>query len=81
MPEEDIYTNEGSEELLEGDEISNVEEGFAQGYGQGNSEVKCGNCNKLLTDEQIVEREFRGQTFFFCSISCAETYVRKLREV
>ena len=81
MPEEDIYTNEGSEELLEGDEISNVEEGFAQGYEQGNSEVKCGNCAKLLTDEHVVEREFRGQTFFFCSISCAETYVRKLREV
>ena len=79
--EEDVYTEEGREELIEEDEISDAEEGFTQGYEQGEKHVKCQNCSKLLTDEYVVEREFHGDTYYFCSISCAETYIAKKRIV
>ncbi len=75
--EEDTYTQKGRKELLEEDEISDVEEGFSEGYEKGESEVKCQNCGKLLVDENVVEREIRGQTYYFCSITCAETFVKK----
>ena len=80
MPEESqeiIYTHEGREELLEEDEITDLEEGFTEGYENGDTEIKCPQCGKMLTNEQVVERELRGQTYYFCSISCAETYVTK----
>ena len=78
--EEDVYTSEGREELVENDEINELEEGFSEGYEHGETEVKCQNCGKILM-EHVVEREFRGQDYFFCSVSCAETYVTKLKQL
>ena len=75
--EEDVYTAEGREELLEEDEINEVEEGFAEGYEQGDTEITCQNCGKMLTDEHVIKRSFNGQDYFFCSISCAENFINK----
>lgn len=76
----DVYTEEGREQLVEDDEITDVEEGFAEGYEHGETEVKCQNCGKMITDV-AVERSFRGREYFFCSISCAESYMKKVKIV
>ena len=78
--EADVYTEKGREELVEDDEITPAEEGFAEGYEHGETEVKCQNCGRLIVDH-AVEREFRGMEYFFCSISCAEDYIRKVKIV
>jgi len=78
--EEDVYTKEGREELLEEDEINETEEGFAEGFEHGETEIQCQNCGKILTDENVVEREFEKQPYFFCSDTCAEDYLKKRRK-
>ena len=75
--EEDVYTHEGREELLEDDEISEIEEGFSEGYEKGDTQIKCQECGKILTDQEILERKFDEQDYFFCSETCAEIYLRK----
>ena len=79
--DEDVYTEEGREELVEDDEITEIEQGFAEGYEKGEMNVKCQNCGKLLTNENPIEREIRGDTYYFCSITCAEQYVKKKKVV
>ena len=69
---------EGRDDLMDADEISNIEEGFAESYDHEQTQVKCQNCEKMILDT-AVEREFRGQEYFFCSINCAEMYIKKLK--
>lgn len=76
--EGDVYTEEGRKELLEGDEISDVEEGVAEGFEHGDAKVECNECHKLLTDEEdTYEREVNGDMYQFCSVKCAENYMKK----
>ena len=80
--EEDIYKEEGREELTEDSEISPDEEGFMEG-AEGKGELgHCASCGKLLDQEAdtIVEREFNGKKVWFCSESCAEKGPRKRKE-
>ncbi|MAF50829.1 MAG: hypothetical protein CMH64_01935 [Nanoarchaeota archaeon] len=64
--EEDIYTEEGRELAEEGDEITNVEEGFMEGYEGGEASAKCKNCKKVLK-EDFIESEVNGEVIKFCS--------------
>ena len=78
--ETDVYSEEGREELEEGDEIEPFEEGFmegAEGRGQKNC---CAECGALLGEEDIFEREFEGDSKWFCSEEHAENYVKKHKE-
>ncbi|MCD6589900.1 hypothetical protein J7K74_01800 [Candidatus Woesearchaeota archaeon] len=69
-----VYSDEGREELLEGDEISPEEEGFMQGYN--NEDVaKCAFCHKPLLDPStVVERIIDNKVYRFCSEECAEEF-------
>ncbi|MBS3168237.1 hypothetical protein J4216_03875 [Candidatus Woesearchaeota archaeon] len=71
---EDIYTKEGRRELEEEDQIVEDEEGFMEGYEQGEVLSKCANCGKVLIDEKFVEEEFNGELFRFCSNECANSF-------
>lgn len=73
MIEEDVYSNEGREELLEDDEINPDEEGFMLGYTEGDKLAKCARCGKVIVDD-AVEREISGKIFNFCSDECAKFF-------
>jgi len=71
--DKDIYTEPGMEELEESDAISPLEEGFMEGEASEASLGTCSNCNKVLEDN-VVEREIKGDIYRFCSLTCAEHF-------
>jgi len=83
VPEEEIgdniYSEEGREEQLEDDEIDDVEQGFMQGYEQGDRLAKCALCKKILSD-RYVEEEIDGETYHFCCENHAELFIKKQQE-
>lgn len=70
--EVDMYTEEGREELMEDDEISVSEEGFAEGEEEP-EKAHCAGCGKVLSQNKdtIIEKEFDNITLLFCSEKCA----------
>ena len=76
----DIYTEEGRDELEEDEEaIAPWEEAFAEGaVGRGQKAV-CANCEKPLSqdEDKVIEREYRGETYWFCSDKCAKAGIKK----
>ena len=75
--EEDIYSEAGREELMEKeDEITDVDEGFMQGYDEGEKIAECPGCGKVLM-EKVVEREIDGEVYRFCSDECASEYKKR----
>ncbi|RMD58635.1 hypothetical protein D6825_00185 [Candidatus Woesearchaeota archaeon] len=72
--EEDVYTVEGREEMLDDDEIKPWEEGFVEGAEHGGEQATCAHCGKVLggIESGVVEREYRGEILFFCSEKCAQ---------
>ncbi len=73
---EDVYTEEGRESMIEGDEITPLEEGFSEGAEEKGELAKCSSCEKILSQEkeEVVEKEVKGELMFFCSNSCAEKF-------
>jgi hypothetical protein len=78
LPEEeehdDVYSEEGREDLVEGDEISPAEEGFMEGAHDGGQGAKCRKCGKVLTDD-FIERRKGEDILRFCSEECSEEYL------
>ena len=77
--DEEVYTEEGREKLVEDDEIEDWEEGFmkgAEGRGKGTS---CAFCGKMISEDKegIVEREIDGEIKVFCSEEHAIKYSQK----
>ena len=74
---EDVYTEEGREKLVEDDEISPEEEGFmegASGAGQLGKDALTGE--PLMDVEDVVETEIDGKMYRFVNAENA----RKFRE-
>jgi len=71
--EVDTYTEEGREELLEDDEVSAGEEGFAEGEEEA-EKAHCAGCGKVLGQDKktIIEKEFDHVIVLFCSETCAK---------
>lgn len=74
--DEDIYSEEGREDLVEDDEISPTEEGFMEGAHDDGQGAKCRRCGKILTDD-FIERMIGDEIYRFCSEECAERYVEE----
>lgn len=72
--EADIYDEEGREELEEADEINELEEGFVEGYEEGEHQAKCAKCGVVLVDDNFVEEELDGKHYRFCSGECASAF-------
>jgi hypothetical protein len=69
----DVYTEEGRQELIEDDEISDVEQAWTEGAkGKGHDGV-CAHCGKPLKQEEdeVIEREIDGELVWFCCDKCA----------
>lgn len=81
--EEDVYSEEGREELLEDDEIEPFEEGFMEGAEGRGKKNCCAECGKLLGEdtENIYEREFDGELKLFDSEEHAENYAKRMKKI
>jgi len=77
--DEDIYEEEGREDLVDNAEIDAKEEGFMQGYEEGSKMSYCQNCAKVLKQE-IVEEEFDDERYRFCSTHCATSFEKKRKK-
>lgn len=80
--EEEVYSEEGREKLIEDAEIEDWEEGFMEGAEQRGEQHCCEECGKLLGEEEteIIEREFDGEIKWFCSSEHAQKYADKLEK-
>jgi hypothetical protein len=73
--DEDVYEEEGREDLVDDDEITPEEEGMMEGYDKDIKEAKCAGCGKALIDEEtVVETEYKDNVYRFCSEKCAKAY-------
>lgn len=72
--DDDVYSEKGREELVEADEIDEVEEGFMEGYEEGEHQAKCAECEKILVDENFIEEELDNKHYRFCSRECAKAF-------
>lgn len=76
--DEDVYSKEGREKLVEDAEIADWEEGFMEGAAKTGSGAKCRNCGKILMDaDSVVEKEIGDDECRFCSDACVEAYEEK----
>lgn len=73
--DEDVYDETSSEILEEDDEISDLEEGFAEGYKEDLS--KCALCGKLIKSDEPVELEIKGEHYMFCSAEHANIFKKQ----
>lgn len=71
--DEDIYSEEGREVAEDEEVITNEEEGFMEGYGEGSRAAKCAKCKTIL-EEDFIEEAINGEEYRFCSERCAETF-------
>jgi len=80
--EEEVYSEEGREKLVEDDEIEDWEQGFMEGAEGRGEQASCAYCGKLLGEDEknIVEREFNGEIKWFCSAEHAQKYAERLEK-
>mgnify|MGYP001323913226 CR=1 FL=1 len=72
-----IYSEEGREKMkYDDDTITNVDEGFMQGYDEEDKLSECSYCGTILEDN-IVEEKFDEELYRFCSRECATNYESK----
>lgn len=70
--EEDVYTEEGREQLVEDDELEPWEAGYAEG-AKGDETLLCDNCRKILGRNPI-EKRINGEMHWFCSDKCLKEF-------
>ena len=77
--EEEVYTSEGREHLVDDDEISPWEAAFMEGADEDGQNAKCRNCGKVLIRENnIVEKSINNELYRFCSEECADEFEKKI---
>lgn len=76
---ENVYSEEGREELIDNDEIAPWEEAFMEGAEGRGGQTSCRYCGKLLGQDKskIVERKIGTNDLWFCCDHCAEEYMKK----
>ena len=72
--EEDVYSEEGREKLVEDDQISPSEEAFSEGAEQKGELSTCAQCGNVLDEDNTIEREVNGEIKWFCCEDCAKKY-------
>ncbi|MFH1331992.1 MAG: hypothetical protein ABIH63_01780 [archaeon] len=76
--EENIYSEEGREEMFEeDDELTDIDEGFMKGYEEGAKSAKCPVCGQVV-EYDFVEREIDDDVYRFCSEEHADLYMKKI---
>ncbi len=72
--DEDVYSEEGLDEELEDDEISDWEQGFMEGELHSGRFAECYTCAKILDNiaEDIFIKEDDDEKHYYCSEECME---------
>jgi len=66
-----IYSEDGREDLMEKeDEITDIDEGFMKGYNESSSSSRCASCKTRLEGHEVIQKEFNGKNYKFCSQHC-----------
>ena len=79
--DEDVYSEEGREKLVEDDEISPEEEGFMEGAAHTGQLGKDALTGEPLMDiEDVVETEIDGKIYRFVSEENAEKFRKKMTQ-
>ncbi|MFO8016446.1 MAG: hypothetical protein R6U32_05055 [Candidatus Woesearchaeota archaeon] len=78
--EDDVYSDEGREDLVENGEITSIEQGFMEGAELDGQQAKCANCGQMLTPGNTIEKQMEGETKWFCSEECVQRYEEKHKE-
>ncbi len=80
--EEEVYSEEGREKLVEDAEISPEEQGFMEGAEGRGEQASCTYCGKLLGEDEknIIERKFNGEIKWFCSEEHAQKYAERIEK-
>jgi hypothetical protein len=79
--DEDVYSEEGREKLLEDDEIEPWEEGFIEGAEDDGQLGKDALTGEPLTDiENVVETEIDGEMYRFVSKENAEKFAQRKKK-
>jgi hypothetical protein len=77
--DEDVYSKEGQENLVEDGEISPEEEGFMRGETDEGQLAKDALTGEPLMDvEDVVEAEIKGKLYRFVNQENAEEFRKKL---
>jgi hypothetical protein len=75
--EEEVYSSEGREKLVEEDEMSPWEAAFMEGAEGEGQNAKCRTCGKMLDREHaVIEKVIEGELYKFCSDECVEKHER-----
>ena len=76
--DEEVYSSEGRDKLVEEDEISPWEAAFMEGADNDGQQAKCRKCGKMLDRSgPIIEKVVDGELHRFCSDKCAEEFDKK----
>ena len=78
--EEDPYTQEGRQKMMDEDEIDNVEEGFMEGASGGGQLAKDALTGEPLMGLETVELVIEGKHYRFVNSENAEKYKKKLEK-
>lgn len=72
--DDDIYSEDVREDMVDSGEISAAEEGFIEGAHDDGQGAKCRKCGKPLADDFIERRGEDKEIYRFCSDECCEKY-------
>ncbi len=76
--DEEVYSSEGRDKLVEEDEISPWEAAFMEGADNDGQQAKCRKCGKMLQrSELIIEKVVDGELYRFCSDKCSDEFDKK----
>ncbi|MCK5107587.1 MAG: hypothetical protein KAQ83_02580 [Nanoarchaeota archaeon] len=76
--DEEVYSKEGRDHLVEDDEISPWEAAFMEGADEDGTGAKCRTCGKILLREKaVIEKVINGELHRFCSDECLDSFEKE----
>jgi hypothetical protein len=71
---DDVYSENVRENMVEDGEMTAAEEGFLEGASGGGQGAKCRKCGKVLSDDFIERRSDDNEILRFCCDECCDKY-------
>jgi hypothetical protein len=68
-----------SKKVLEQGGLETSEQAFMQGYSDDETIEECAECGSAVEDESKNVKEVGGESYLFCSNSCAEEFKESIR--
>jgi len=81
--EKSVYDDEESsakELISEEEDVDSPDEGFSKGYAEEEEVTECAECGTAVREEKKVAKKIDGESYVFCSKTCAEDFQDSLGE-